>query len=106
MSKVKKGIYDFLRGSFLTDESAFKNWKIIIFIVALLLIMISSGHSAEKKVYKISELNKKKRELRAKSLDIETTLTRMEMESGIREIAKPWGLKPSEIPPKKNKSNI
>ena len=67
MSKVKKGIYDFLRGSFLTDESAFKNWKIIIFIVALLLIMISSGHSAEKKVYKISELNKKKRELRAKS---------------------------------------
>jgi hypothetical protein len=27
----------------------------------------------------------------------------MEMESGIREIAKPWGLKPSEIPPKKIK---
>lgn len=103
MSKVKKGVYDFLRGSFLTDEFAFKNWKIILFVVALLLIMISSGHSAEKKVYKISELNKKKRELRAKSLDIETMLTRMEMESSIREAVKSRGLKPSKTPPKKIK---
>jgi hypothetical protein len=103
MSKVKKSVYDFLRGSFLTDEFAFKNWKIILFIVALLLIMISSGHSAEKKVYKISELNKKKRELRAKSLDIETMLTRMEMESSIREALKSRGLKPSTTPPKKIK---
>ena len=103
MSKVKKGVYDFLRGSFLTDEFAFKNWKIILFVVALLLIMISSGHSAEKKVYKISELNKKKRELRAKSLDIETMLTRMEMESSIREAVKYRGLKPSKTPPKKIK---
>jgi hypothetical protein len=106
MSKVKKGVYGFLRGSFLTDEFAFKNWKIILFVVALLLIMISSGHSAEKKVYKISELNKKKRELRAKSLDIETMLTRMEMESSIREAVKYRGLKPSKTPPKKNKSNL
>ncbi|MEE9408599.1 MAG: FtsL-like putative cell division protein [Polaribacter sp.] len=103
MSKVKKGIYDFLRGSFLTDESAFKNWRIIIFVVALLLIMISSAHRADKKVIKISELNKKKRELRAESLDTETILTRMEMESSIREKAKKRGLKPSETPPKKIK---
>ena len=103
MSKVKKSVYDFLRGSFLTDEFAFKNWKIILFVVALLLIMISSGHSAEKKVYKISELNKRKRELRAKSLDIETMLTRMEMESSIREAVRSRGLKPSKTPPKKIK---
>ena len=101
MSKAKKGIYDFLRGSFLTDESAFKNWRIIIFIVALLLFMISSAHSADKKVIKIAELNKKKRELRAASLDTETILTRMEMESSIREQVKKRGLKPLENPPKK-----
>lgn len=103
MSKVKKGVYDFLRGSFLTDQSALKNWRIIIFVVALLLIMIHSAHSADKKVIKISELNKKKRELRAESLDTETILTRMEMESSIREKAKKRGLKPSETPPKKIK---
>ena len=60
MSKVKKNIYDILRGSFLTDESAFKNWRIIIFIVALLLSMITSAHNADKKVIEIAELNKKK----------------------------------------------
>ena len=58
MSNIKKKVYDFLRGSFLTDESAFKNWRIILFVVALLLIMISSAHKADKKVIKISELNK------------------------------------------------
>jgi hypothetical protein len=97
MSKVKKGVYDFFRGSFLTDESAFKNWRIIIFVVALLLIMISSAHNADKKVIKISELNKRKRELRAEYVDTGTVLMR------IRKKAKDRGLKPSETPPKKIK---
>ncbi|WP_026775454.1 FtsL-like putative cell division protein [Polaribacter sp. Hel_I_88] len=103
MTKVKRGIYDFLRGSFLTDESAFKNWRIIIFVVVLLLIMISSAHSADKKVIEISELNKKKRELRAEYVDTGTILMRMKMESNIREKAKSRGLKPSGNPPKKIK---
>lgn len=103
MAKIKKGIYGFFRGSFLTDESAFKNWRIIIFVVTLMLIMIYSSHSAEKKVFEISELNKKKRELRAEYVDTGTILMRMKMESSIREKAKKRGLKPSENPPKKIK---
>lgn len=103
MSKIKKGVYGFLRGSFLTDESAFKNWRIIIFVVGLLLVMIYSSHDAEKKVYKISQLNKLKRELRAEYVDTGTILMRMKMESSIREKAKFRGLKPSETPPKKIK---
>lgn len=103
MSKVKKKVYDLLRGSFLTDETAFKNWRIIIFVVALLLIMISSAHNADKKVIKISELNKKKRELRAAYVDTGTILMRMKMESTIREKAKARGLQPSKTPPQKIK---
>jgi hypothetical protein len=103
MSKVKKGLYDFLRGSFLTNDASFKNWKIIFFIVFLLLVMISSGHNADKKVIKISELNKKKRALRAEYVDTGTILMRMKMESNIREKAKIRGLKPSTTPPKKIK---
>ena len=103
MSKVKKGVYGFLRGSFLTDESAFKNWRIIIFVVGLLLIMITSAHKAEKKVFQISELNKRKRELRAEYVDTGTILMRMKMESSIRKKARTRGLKPSETPPKKIK---
>jgi len=103
MSNVKKKVYDFLRGSFLTDESAFKNWRIILFVVALLLIMISSAHKADKKVIKISELNKTKRALRAEYVDTGTILMRMKMESSIRKKAKERGLMPSETPPKKIK---
>jgi len=103
MSRVKKNVYDFLRGSFLTDESAFKNWRIIIFVVSLLLIMISSAHNADKKVMEIAKLNKEKRELRAEYVDTGTILMRMKMESSIREKVKKTGLKPAKTPPKKIK---
>ncbi|WP_438972446.1 FtsL-like putative cell division protein [Polaribacter sp.] len=103
MSKVKRNIYDILKGSFLTDESAFNNWKIILFVVLLLLITITSAHNIDKKVIKISELNKKKRELRAEYVDTGTLLMRMKMESSIREKAIKRGLKPSKTPPKKIK---
>lgn len=106
MSKVKKGIYDVLRGSFLTDESAFKNWRIIIFVVGLLLIMITSGHKADKKVILISKLNNKKRALRAEYVDTGTILMRMKMESSVREKAKQRGLKSLLSPPKKIKVTI
>ena len=103
MSKVKKGLYGVLRGSFLTGESAFKNWRIIVFIVVLLLIVITNGHRVDKKVMKIADLNKQKRELRAEYVDTGTILMRMKMESSIRKRVKERGLAPSETPPKKIK---
>lgn len=106
MSKVKKSVYGILRGSFLTDESALKNWRIIIFIVGLLLIMISSAHSADEKVVTIAELNKKKRELHAEFVDTGTILTRMKMESSIRKKVKPKGLESAKTPPQKIKVTI
>ncbi|CAL2094991.1 FtsL-like putative cell division protein [Tenacibaculum sp. 190524A02b] len=106
MSKVKKSVYDVLRGSFLTDESAFKNWRILIFVVALLLIMISSAHQVDAKVVKIAELNKEKRRLRAEYVDTSTTLMRMKLESSIRKKVKIKGLKPAKKPPKKIKVTL
>lgn len=101
MSRVKKNIYEILKGGFLINETAFKNWRMIFFIVALLLIMISSAHSSDKKVLQVSELNKLKRELRAEYIDTQTRLMRMKMESTIRQKAEKRGLQPSEIPPKR-----
>ncbi len=103
MSKVKKNIYDVLRGGFLTGESSFKNWRILIFVVALLLIMISSSHSADTKVMLISKLNKEKRELRAEDIDTNTRLMRMKLESNIRDKVKNKGLSPAKTPPSKIK---
>ena len=99
MSKLKRKIHDLLKGSFLIDESAFKNWRMIIFIALLLLILISNAHNADKKVLEISELNNLKRRLRAEYIDTQTTLMRMKMESNIRVKAKKMGLEPAQNPP-------
>ena len=96
-------MYDLLRGSFLTDASAFNNWRIIIFVVGLLLFMISSAHNADGKVMKIAQLNKQKRELRAEYVDTGTMLMRMKMESSIRQKVKLRGIQPSKTSPQKIK---
>ncbi len=100
MSKVKKNIYQILKGGFLIEEGSLKNWRMILFVV-LLLLMISSAHSADKKVIKIAELNKEQRELRARYVDTKTRLMRMKMESNIRENAKKLGLQSADVPPKR-----
>ncbi|WP_299623752.1 FtsL-like putative cell division protein [uncultured Tenacibaculum sp.] len=101
--KEGSGVYDLLRGSFLTDDSAAKNWRVIIFVVGLLLIMIWSAHSIDEKVVKIAELNKVKRELRAEYVDTSTILMRMKLESAIRKKVIPTGLEPAQEPPQKIK---
>ncbi|CAM1334044.1 FtsL-like putative cell division protein [Tenacibaculum aestuariivivum] len=103
MTKVKGGIYDVLRGRFLTDEGSFNNWRIFIFVVTLLLIMISSSHSLDAKVVKIAKLNKLKRELKAEDFDTSTALTKMRLESSIREKVKHRNLFPANKPPQKIK---
>ena len=103
MSKVKKNIYDVLRGSFLTNDGSLRNWKILFFIVALLLVMISVAHSADAKVVKVAKLHKEKRRLRAEYFDTSTILMRMKLESSIRLKVKGRGLKPAQKPPQKIK---
>ncbi|MBS9773729.1 MAG: S-adenosyl-methyltransferase [Tenacibaculum sp.] len=98
---MKESIYSILKGRFLTSETSIKNWKIIIFVVSLLLIMIWSSHSADEKVVKIAKLNSLKREIRAEYIDTNTDLTRVKMESSIRSRVSRLGLKPAENPPKK-----
>lgn len=103
MSKFKQSVYDVLKGKFLISEDAFKNWKIIIYVVFLLLFMISRSHSTDKKVLKIAALNKEIRELKAEFVDTRTKVMRLELESSIQRKVAERGLLPSENPPKKIK---
>ena len=43
MSKVKQTLYNILKGKFLVDEDAKKNWGFILFLTLLALLMITSG---------------------------------------------------------------
>ena len=66
---MKKNIYSILKGKFLISDDAFKNWRMILFISGLAIVMIASSHSADKKVHEIAKLNNEVKELRSAMID-------------------------------------
>lgn len=100
---MKKSIYSILKGKFLVSDDAFKNWRIIIFISVLAIIMIASSHSADQKVYEIARLKNEAKEYRSAFVDGRKKLMRLKMESSIIKKVEDKGIKISEIPPKKIK---
>jgi len=98
---MKKSIYGILRGTFLISDDSFKNWRVIIFISVLAIIMIASAHSADKKVYEIARLQEEVKELRSQMFDRRTKLMRLKMESSIIKKMEAKGLQISENPPQK-----
>ena len=98
---VKKSIYSILKGTFLVSDDSFKNWRMIIFISVLAVIMIASSHSADKKVHEIARLNNEVKELRSAFVDGRKKLMGLKMESSVIQKMEEKGLAPSVIPPKK-----
>ncbi len=107
---MKEGFYNIIKGKFLASEDSLKNWKLIIFLSFLALVMISSSHSADKKVHKISKLNAKVKELKSEYVDVRMVLMQSKMESRIIAAMEGKGFQPSSTPPKririKSKDNI
>ncbi len=100
---MKKSIYSILRGKFLVSDDSFKNWRMILFISVLAIIMIASSHSADKKVHEIARLGNEAKELRSAFIDGRGRLMEMKKQSGVTRKMKGKGLKTSEVPPQKIK---
>ena len=100
---MKKNIFSILRGKFLISDDSFKNWRIIIFVSVLAVVMIASSHSADKKVHDIARLTNEVKELRSAFVDGRSKLMRLKMESTIINKVADKGIEISEIPPKKIK---
>ncbi|WP_405250776.1 FtsL-like putative cell division protein [Dokdonia sp. Asnod3-C12] len=92
-----------LKGKFLVDEDAFKNWRMIIFISVLALIMIASSHRADEKVYEIARLKEEVAELRSEAVDSRVNLWKLKTNSSVARALESRGIKPSSVPPKKIK---
>ncbi|OUR94488.1 S-adenosyl-methyltransferase [Flavobacteriales bacterium 34_180_T64] len=100
---MRKSIYSILKGKFLISDDSFKNWRMILFISALAIVMIASSHSADKKVYQIAKMKDEVKELRSSFVDGRSKLMKLKMESSIINKMVVKGIVPSEIPPKKIK---
>ncbi|GAA4289948.1 FtsL-like putative cell division protein [Aestuariibaculum suncheonense] len=98
---MKKNIYRILKGTFLVSDDAFKNWRFIIFVSVLAIVMIASSHSADKKVYEIARLKNEVNEMRSAFIDGRSRLMKLKMESAVINVMKDKGIAPSVIPPKK-----
>lgn len=100
---MKKGLYSILKGTFLVSDDAFKNWRMILFLSALAIVMIASSHSADKKVHEIARLNNEAKEMRSAFVDGRKKLMELKKETTVERKMKEKGLAISEIPPTKIK---
>ena len=98
---IMKKIFSFLKMEFLIKEDSLKNWRMILFFSILALTMISSGHLADDKVFKIANLNEKIKELKSEFVEQRTSLMKLKMESNIIKKLSHKGIVSSEIPPVK-----
>ena len=98
---IMKKIFSFLKMEFLIKEDSLKNWRMILFFSSLALTMISSGHLADDKVFKIANLNEKIKELKSEFVEQRTSLMKLKMESNIIKKLSHKGIVSSKIPPVK-----
>lgn len=100
---MKGGVYSLLKAKFLIDDDALKNWKFIVFLILLAMVMIGNAHRYEQKNYRITELTNEVKELRSEFVDRRSELMELKMESTISTQMEPHGILPSSVPPKKIK---
>ena len=98
MSGFRQNIINFIKGETLLNEEAFKNWRMILFIIVLLILMIRSGHITDEKVLKIAKLKKQENELRAEYIALRSKTMKLKMETTVIEKVQEMGLHPAEKP--------
>lgn len=94
-----KKLLSILRMEFLVNDDAFKNWRVILFLSLLSLIMIASGHAADRKIFQIAQLNEDLKMLKSEFVEQRTALMNLKMETKIMKELRPLGIGPAKTPP-------
>ena len=100
---MKKGVYGILKARFLVNEDATKNWRFIVFLILLAIIMIANEHRYDEKIFRITELTNEVKELRSEFVDKRSELMKLKMESTVSEKMEERKIFPSSVPPQKIK---
>jgi len=100
---MKTSIYNILKARFLINDDATKNWRFIVFVIILAIIMIANTQRYEQKVFKIAELTSQVKELRSQFVDRRSQLMKLRMESTVSQKMIEKEIFPSTVPPIKIK---
>ena len=98
---MKKGVYGILKARFLVNEDATKNWRFIVFLILLAILMIANTNHFEQKIFRITELTNQVKELRSEFVDNRSELMKLKMESTVSTKMEERNIFPSSVPPKK-----
>ena len=98
---MKKGVYGILKARFLVNEDATKNWRFIVFVILLAILMIANTNYFEQKIFRITELTNEVKELRSEFVDDRSELMKLKMESTVSTKMEERNIFPSSVPPKK-----
>ncbi|MGB0199579.1 MAG: FtsL-like putative cell division protein [Flavobacteriaceae bacterium] len=98
---MRSGLLEILRGSFLVQEGATKNWRFIVFIFFLAGLMIAASHRVDRKVMKIASLNNEIQDLKSRFAETRTRAMHVRLESEIKANLFQKGFISSSVPPVK-----
>jgi len=94
-----RNFLSFINIDFLTGKDTKKNWRMLIFLSLLIMLSIFSSHSADQKIFLMSELNKEVNYLNNISVSTKINLMDSKMESNVTKKLTSTGLIRSEKPP-------
>ena len=100
-----KNILSLLNIDFLLKEDSIKNWRMLFFISTLAIISIASGHSADKKIYQIANLNNDLKGVKSEFVENKSQLMFLKLETRVTEKLLEIGVGPSKEKPVRLKSN-
>ena len=100
---MKNGVYSLLKAKYLVDEGSMRNWRFIIFLIIIAIVMIGNSHNYEQKLFRISALESEVKELRSEFVDRRSELMELKMESTVSRKMEVKEILPSSVPPKKIK---
>ncbi|MDG1823043.1 MAG: FtsL-like putative cell division protein [Flavobacteriaceae bacterium] len=98
---MKSGLLNLLKGTFLVQEGASKNWRFILFVFFLAGLMITASHQVDQKVVQISKANKELQAFRSEFVAVREQLMHKRMETQLENALKGQGIFPPEKAPLK-----
>ena len=93
---MKRGILSVLKGTFLVQDGASKNWRFILFVFFLAGLMINASHRVDQKVMQISKANKELESLRSEFVSLREQLMHKRMETQLALKLKEQGIFPPD----------
>jgi hypothetical protein len=100
---MNKGIISILKAQYLVNEDSTKNWRFIVFLIFLAIVMIANEHRYDEKIFRIAELTNEVKELRSEFVDNRSELMKLKMESTVSAKMEIRKIFPSQVPPQKIK---